>query len=286
MRARHAGLHEVLAHNPFNRPLYLESSETPGKVQGDIYAEIAQPYDATGPALQRMDHWCDILILHLNVKGCVAAGDTLKMNIGRKFDQPLADAYLFEFGYTVAAVRADYLRVALKAADGPLGTSDYRIGLELVSLDAHRSFLHLSYSYLHNRAARWAAQGYFATIGRAKVGFSVVGRRGNGQPVYIGSTRGVVERNAMRCYLAVEAYLGAMATPAPKQVEKRLRDWFAGIEQYPVQLHEMELGEYMEMKHSEIRRQQSLVLPAAQSLPPTARILGRSGSFALTGVHS
>ena len=284
LRARHAALGEALAHNPFDRPLYVESSNPADVVQGDIYARIAQPFRVAGPALQGVDHWCDILILHLNVMGCLAAGSTLQVYMGRKFDQPLADAHLFEFLFTVAVAQPDYMRAALTAAKGPLGTSDYAIAVEVVSLDAGRSFLHLSYSYKPGRAARWAAKGYLSTIGRDKVGFTVVGTAA-GRSVYIGSTRGAVERNAMRCYLAVEAYLGALATPAPQQVEKRLRDWFAGSEKFPAQLHELERAEYLEMKHSEIRRQQA-VLPAAQSPPRTAQILGSSNSFAHTGVHS
>lgn len=262
--ARHAALQAALASNPFQRPLHLESREEAGDVHGDVYARIAQPFGVAGPALQGMAPWCDILILHLNVKRCAAsapgAGDTLSVNIGRKFDQPLADAYLFEFRYEVAAARPDYLRVELSAATGPLSTSRYRIALEVMPLDAGRSFLHLSYSYAQGTAARWSTRVYLSTLGRAKVGFSVVGRKSNGEPIYIGSTRGVIERNAMRFYLAIETYLGALSAPAAERGEKRLSDWFAAVERYPVQLHEMERGEYLRMKRLEIRRQQALAL--------------------------
>lgn len=260
--ARHASLNAALRSNQFQRPLYLESREASGDVRGDVYARIAQPFELASPALQGTGDWCDILILHLNVKRCVAVagGDTLSVNIGRKFDQPLADAYLFEFRYKVAVTRPDYLRVELSAAEGPLGTSRYRIVLEAMPFDPGRSFLHLSYAYTQGMAARWATQVYLATIGRAKVGFSIVGRKANGEPIYIGSTRGVIERNAMRCYLAIEAYLGALTTPAAERGEKRLNDWFAAVDRYPAQLHEMERGEYLRMKRLEIQRQEALAL--------------------------
>jgi len=223
--ARYAALHEQLASNPFQRPLHLESSQTPDELRGDVYALVEQPYAVVGPALQDMHQWCDILILHLNVKRCHAAsrpsGDRLSLNIGRKFNQPLLDTYLVEFRYRGLVTGPDYLQVVLDAEDGPLGTRDYRIALEVVALDARHSFLHLSYSYAYGMAARLAMQGYLATIGRGKVGFSIVGRTADGQPVYLGGLRGVVERNTMRYYLAVEAYLGALA---PEQLEKRLND--------------------------------------------------------------
>ncbi len=257
LTARHAALREQLASNQFKRPLYLESLETAGRLQGDIYTQIEQPFGEMAPALQGMDRWCDILILHLNVKGCRAsspkAGGTLSVSIGRKFDQPLGDAYGFEFLYRVVTRSADYLQVVLSADEGPLGTSAYHV----VPLDARRSFLHLSYAYAYGMTARLAMQGYLGTIGRNKLGFSVTGHTADGRPVYIGGTRGVIERNTMRYYLAIEAYLGALSAPAAQQAEKRLNAWFDGVERYPAQLHEMERGEYLDMKRREIARQQA-----------------------------
>jgi hypothetical protein len=101
-------------------------------------------------------------------------------------------------------------------------------------------------------------QGYLATIGRDKVGFSIVGSRADGQPIYVRGTRGVIERNTMRYYVAIEAYLGTLALPPAQQFERRLAAWFAGIERYPAQLHELERGEYLEMKRGELRRQQAM----------------------------
>ncbi len=266
LTARHTALRERLANNPFQRPLHLESNESSDQLKGDIYARIEQPYSVVAPALQGMDHWCDILILHLNVKGCRAAstqaGDTLNVSIGRKFDQPLDDAYAFAFLYRVVTASAKYLQVVLLADKGPFGTSRYRIVLEVVPLDARRSFLHLSYGYAYGATARIAMQGYLATIGRNKVGFSVTGRTASGQPIYMRGVRGVIERNTMRYYLAIEAYLGSLSAPASEQVEKRLGAWFAGAERHPLQLHELERGEYLDMKRREIQRQQAPI-PAA-----------------------
>jgi hypothetical protein len=259
LRARHGELHPQLANNLFRHPVYIESSEQAGQLQGDIYALINQPYALVSPALQGMQNWCDILILHLNVKRCLAttppAGDTLSLNIGRKFDQPLADGYEFEFLHQSVVTRADYLQIEFKAATGPLGTSRYRIMLEVVKLNTEHSFLHLSYSYTSSRSARAAMRGYLATIGRDKVGFSVVGKLANGQTLYINNLRGVIERNTMRYYLAIEAYLGALSVPADRQLEQRLNDWHTSVERYPVQLHELERSEYLAMKRNEIQRQ-------------------------------
>jgi hypothetical protein len=104
--------------------------------------------------------------------------------------------------------------------------------------------------------AKAALQIYLSTFGSDKVGFTVIGRTPDGQPIHVDDVRGAVERNTMRYYLAVEAYLGALSAPPAQQIEKRLANWFAATERYPLQLHELEQGEYFDMKRKEYRRQQ------------------------------
>jgi len=59
----------------------------------------------------------------------------------------------------------------------------------------------------------------------------------------------------------IEAFLGAESAPQQERFEQRLRAWFAAIERYPRQLHEMERGEYLVMKRKEYLRQQSELQP-------------------------
>ena len=100
LRARHAALQDKFANNQFGRPLVLESIETSGDLKGDVYAVVDHPFATVQQALQSADHWCDILILHLNVKRCRAGGTgtkTVNLSVGRKFDQPIEDAYQLNF---------------------------------------------------------------------------------------------------------------------------------------------------------------------------------------------
>jgi hypothetical protein len=259
LRARHGALREQLAGNVFQRALVLESVQNANDLKGDVYAVIDQPFEVLSPALQGREHWCELLILHLNVKHCSSTGkagaEVLSLVVGRKFDQPLEDAYRVDFDFNMPSIAPDYLRVQMSADTGPLSTRNYRLALEAVPLDAKRSFVHMSYSYAYGMAARMAMQGYLATVGRDKVGFSIVGKGEDGKPLYIDGVRGVVERNTMRYFLAIEAYLGAMDAPAAEQVEKRLRDWYSAVDRYPRQLHELERNEYLEMKRREVQRQ-------------------------------
>ena len=265
LRARYGQLQPQLSQNQFQTPLYLESSETPRGVSGDIYALLNHPFSTTAPALNGPARWCDILMLHLNTKHCRASSDShgsaLQVSIGKKHEQPVDEAYRVDFAYRVATATPGYLKVMLTADAGPLSTRDYRIILEAVPLGDNRTFIHLTYSYAYGFSGRLAMQAYLGTIGSGKVGFSVMGKQSDGRPLYIDGMRGMVERNTMRYYLAIEAFLGALSTPPQARLEKSLHDWFTAIERYPRQLHELEQTEYLDMKRKEYLRQRADARP-------------------------
>ncbi len=240
LRARHAALKEQLASNPFGRPLHVESSVSGGTHKGEIYAVIEQPYRVVAPALARTAHWCDILTLQVNIKRCDAADEKLAAFITRKARDPADGAHRVEFSYQVLGSSADYLQVALRAPSGPVGTRDYQIRLEAAPLDSRRTFIHLSYAYTLGTMARFAMDGYLAGAGRDKRGFSVEG-----------GERAVVERGAMRHYLAIEAHLDSLGAPAGQRLEKRLRGWYAAISRYPQLQERVGPDEYVEMKRKQ-----------------------------------
>ena len=265
LRARQAALQASLNANAYNRPIYIESMHNGGDLRGEVYAIVQQPFAVAAPALRGMEHWCDILMLHLDVKMCrwsQSGADLLSVSTARKFDQSLESAATVEFGYRVIASTADYLQVQLHADTGPMGTHDYHIVLEAVALDAKTSFLHLSYAYAQGFGGRVAMEAYLATLGYKKVGFTVIDHKPDGQPVFIGNVRGLVERNCMRYFLAIEAFLAAYTLPPDEQLERRLHEWHAGTERYPVQLREMTREDYLAMKRREIQRQQATAKPA------------------------
>jgi len=262
LRAKYASLEEQLRLNQFKQPLVLDSAETPNSLKGDLYAIVDYPFGAVSAGLNNPDHWCDVMILHINTKYCHAqagpSGTTLSVNIGKKTPEELSDAPRVEFNYNAAAATSGYLEILLNAKDGPLGTSDYHILLEAVALPNAKTFLHLTYSYAMSFSARLAIQTYLGTIGSDKVGFTVIGVQPDGQPDYVGGVRGLVERNTMRYYLAIDAFLGAAQAAPAAQLEKRLQRWFTAVERYPRQLHEMDRVAYLEMKHAEYLRQQTV----------------------------
>ena len=265
LAAKLAEVRAQLSDNQFRKPIFLVSRETGDSVAGDMYALVDQPFAAAAAALKGAGDWCEIMILHLNTKYCRASanaqGSVLNVSIGKKVDQPVEDAYRVVFAYRVVAQSADYLQVRLNADEGPFSTRNYNIVLEAIPVDRSRTFLHLSYSYAFGTAGRLAMQVYLSTTGSSKVGFTVTGKLADGRPQHIGGMRGLVERNTMRYYLAIEAFLGSLSAPPQARFEKRLRDWFAATERYPRQLHELEQDEYILMKRKEYQRQQVILWP-------------------------
>ncbi len=259
LRAQHDRLRDAFAHSPFKRPLVVRSSEADDELKGEVYAIVDHPFNTTVQMLQDKTRWCDVVMLHQNVKRCRAGDeapkDHMAIVIGRKAEHKPEQGYRMDFTFDLEALSADYIRVQLQSPQGPMGTRDHRVVLQAAPLDAGRSFIHLSYGYSFGGIARMATQAYMTTAGRDKVGFTVTGHTKDGQPVYINGVRGMVERNAMRYYLGIEAYFGAMAAPSAQQPEKRLRDWFALTEQHPRQLHELERDEYLAIKRRELALQ-------------------------------
>jgi hypothetical protein len=263
LRAKHRELREELRSNSFHQPIYIDSAEEGGSVRGDVYAVLQHPFAEFSNSMKDPSDWCAIMILPFNTKYCHAVenggGSTLQVRIGRKFDQPVQDAYRLDFALRPVAATGDFFESRLDAKSGPVGTRDYKIIVSAVPIDGGRTFMHLNYSYGVGAAGRFAMQAYLSTAGSDKVGFTVTGKDGNGQPAYIGGVRGAIERNAMRYFLAIDAHLASLSSPEAQRVEKKIQAWFNSTERYPRQLREMDRSTYVAMKRNEYERAQTQI---------------------------
>lgn len=244
-----------------DRALWLTSRDEGDTLRGDIHALSPHRYAEVRQALRRPAAWCELLILHLNVKFCRAEGaageESLVMGLGRKFEQPLGDAHWIRLAFRLQEAGDQRFAIGLEAAEGPLGTRNYRIALEAVPQGDRETLLHVTYAYQSSWTARVAMQVYLATAGSDKVGFSREGA-GAGAPLVAGM-RGSLERNAMRYYLAIEAWLDTLGLVPPERQHRALEEWFTATERYPRQLKEITRKEYLAMKAREIQRQQSRI---------------------------
>lgn len=245
-------LRPQLARSPFGRPLVLQSNNADAAPQGDVYAVVDHPIGEVVQALGKPAQWCGVLLLQTNVKRCGADEGALEVGVTRKYTDTPDSAQPMRFAWQQRAATPMHLSVELHAASGPLGTSNYRLRFEAVPAGPQKSFVHLSYGYEAGIAARFATSAYLSTSGRDKVGFTVTGKDGQGKPLYVGGMQGVAERNTMRYFLAIDAYLDTAALPPGERVERRLREFHAALEKYPAQLHETQLDEYLALKRREV----------------------------------
>jgi hypothetical protein len=260
LRARHVELRDQLETSSIQRGLYLESTDSTRAPRGDAYAIVDYPFATVASAFMTPASWCESLILHLNVQYCRAGTHDgtprLSAAVGKKTNQPLDDTHRINFIYKVVQRSTDYTRVELSSKEGPLGTGNYLIALELVALDERRSFMHIEYSYTQGFVARCAARVYFSTRGRDKVGFTWI-READDPPRLVRGIRGALERNTMRYYLAIDAYLHTLASPPAERFERSLERWFADTERFARQLREVKHDDYLLMKRGQYLRQAS-----------------------------
>jgi hypothetical protein len=256
LAARREALADALAHSPFGRPLLIRSSKSEDAPHGEVDAVIDHSFASVAEALRRPDNWCAVLMLQTNIKRCSVsgegAGQQLAVGIARRYTDRVSDAQEVDFRFGVQAEQPDYLEVTLSAPQGPLGTTDYSLRFEAAPAGPGRTFVHLAYAYETSVMARMATSAYLATSGKDKVGFTIVGRDGQGRPQYVGGIQGVAERNTMRYFLAIDAFLDTLAMPPPQRLDARLREFHAALEHYPAQLHETGTAEYLRMKRREI----------------------------------
>ncbi len=260
LRARYETMRATLQASPLGRPMELISRETSNGLEGEVWAVVDHPIDAVVSAFRDPAHWCEAFLLHINNRACEVKRDggrsTIVLDVVRKADQPVADAFHLPFSFDVVTASPDQLAVKMSSTDGPLGTSNYRVALEAIGVDATHSFLHFSYAFDEGFLARTALSAYLATFGSSKVGFTVIGKGANGKNEFIGGTRGLVERNAMRYFLAVDSYLAVDEGKgnSREQALQREQAWFAASERYARQLHEIDRAEYLSLKRSDAER--------------------------------
>lgn len=259
LQEKYTALSQELTKNQYRRPLFLESTETSNKISSTAYAVLDSSFSVVSAALKKPSQWCEILILHLNTKYCFANADTspaaLKVNIGKKTPQELPDTFLLDFSFSLIESSPSYLAAQLNADKGPLSTTDYRLELQAVPLAGGKTFMYLRYSYGFGTTGRLAMQTYLATLGRGKIGFTQVSQEQKSG--FVGGMRGAVERNTMRYYLAIEAYLASLKQAPANQLNTRFNHWFDATEEYSEQLREVEKASYLAMKKDEYQRQQS-----------------------------
>ena len=235
-----------------SRSLSIGSSADSGAVRAESVGVIDRPFRDLTQALGNAGQWCAVMLLHINNQQCRTTSGQgaphLILRVARKYDQSAEQGFDIDFTYRVIESGPALLSVRLEAPDGPLGTSNYVMRLDAVALDERRTTLRLSYAFHRGLVSSVAMDVYLATIGHGKVGFTVTGRTAGGESEYIGGLRGMVERNLILYFFAVEAAANEPDGVQENAWARRLRRWFQSTEEYPRQLHEIDQATYLNLK--------------------------------------
>jgi hypothetical protein len=238
--------------------LQISSREERGLQIAEINSLLEHPFKQVREALIEAESWCEFIPLVFNIKACTfehrPERTILTLYIGRKFYQPAADALELNYHFQVQQNTPDTAQIDLYAGRGPHGTRDYRIELEAQPTADERTSLRFRSSFRPSWRSRTATRFYLSGAGQEKIGFSVE-RYENGEPIYVRGMKGIIERNAMRYYLALTTFLDTLHLPEEERFEARLHAWFEATEKYRQQLHEMEEEEYLEGKRKERQTQ-------------------------------
>lgn len=252
LRAHYRELTENVATNPFGMPLGVQSNEQGDKVSAEVYGVVDQAFSVVADILGDVHAWCEFMLVSVNVKSCTleaeATGNALVLYIGRKDYQTPQQAY--EMRYVFRSSRdAQHAEIYLDADGGPLGTRDNHIRLDALEVDGH-TLVHFTSSMRLGTVSRMATATYLATLGSGKIGFSSM-PDASGKPVPIKGVQAMIERNVMRYFLALQAYVDTRAIAPSERFEQQINRWFDYTERFHTQLYELPKTEYLANKRRE-----------------------------------
>ncbi len=257
LAGKYRQLEDKIARSPLGIPAYLDSYAEKNISGVDIYGVVAYPFDVLQKELESPPAWCSIIVLHPNIRACTyrlmdSSGMMTLFNVNKP-DDTFRDATPIEFSWNIGK-QPGYFDIMLNADEGPFYTKDHRFSIEAIPLDNQRSFVHLRYTYRYGTLANLAIKSFLALFVKERTGFSIVGRDSHGRPVYATGLQGVNERNVIRYYLAILAYLDAHKMPADQRFEKSLNSWHDRAARYK-NLTTAEKKAYISTKKKDLQNQ-------------------------------
>jgi len=267
-RSYYQELQEAARRGPFGFSLQVRSGERGDLVRAEALGIMGHPLHAFGAAVAEPAPWCEFMPLNLNIKACTVQWDAMEplvtLYMGGKGYLPPESASQQPYRFVVRARQPEYVAVSLSALRGVLGTKEHQLEFEAASV-AGKTVVALRSSYEHSAASRLATTIYLATVGRDKVGLSRERLGPDAQASFVKGAQGMIERNLMRYYLILKAFLDTQVLPDSRRVDARLNAVYDLMERYPAQLHEMERVEYLDIK----RRERQNQIRLQQTIGPT-----------------
>jgi len=275
LSGRYPELQEAARRGPFGLPLQVRSEERETLVSAEIHGIIDYPFRALAETFTDPGGWCDFLVLNPNIKTCTfrreAQETLLTLYIGSKSYRAPESATEQVYRFLVRARQPEYVAISLTAPRGLLGTTAHRFEFEAGSV-AGKTVVALSSSFEPSMLSKLLTGIYLSTLGRNRIGFSREATEAGVPAGYVRGVKGMIERNVMRYYLALKAFLDTLDQPADRQFEARASLAYDLMDLYPAQLRQMKKAEYLDIKSREhqnqLRLQQKLAFAGSHSTGP------------------
>ncbi len=233
-------------------PLSLHSTQTGARIRTEVYGTVHGSFADVAQTLSRPEGYCEFLPPLLNLKTCIHYRDNSEDRIrfyvgGKRFMSPIGTIHIVSI-LRVVTHTADDLHVRLSSVNGDVDEHGYRVDIEIAPFG--KNVLARVYTdYNPDRLTRMAVAAYVRTFASDKIGFTRVPGGTKGE--YVRGMSGIIERNTVRAFLAMQAYLDTLSVEPDRRYEARLQRWFGLTEQFPEQLHEMNRADYLSAKRRE-----------------------------------
>jgi hypothetical protein len=139
---RYHAMEEGLLRSTLLRPLKISSQESIEHLSSDLFATVEYDMATINSAAIGPERWCEVMLLLSNSKSCEAKSDknsdTLNVIISSSKTADYSGATPTEFKLQVHSATEDYLDVALVAHEGPLGTKNISLRLQVIPLTGLR----------------------------------------------------------------------------------------------------------------------------------------------------
>jgi hypothetical protein len=252
-------------------PLTFSSKVSSGFAKGELFALANFSFADITRLLNSMSRLCEAMLLHIDVKSCVKkrnpnGSNQLHVYVGNEDYRSPADSFHIIYQVETRNQGKNYSHIQMSATSGPFDTSDYSIDVEVLAITSNTSFIHLSNSAQYGFFANIVLNTYLATVGSHKVGFTEIGKDPGGNPNYIKGIEGVIERNIMRYFLALQSYLDNINLPKTLQFEARINRWYDLSRNYSRQLYELGKEDYLGHKRKEHENQLALQMAFNRSV--------------------
>ncbi len=244
----------LLATSQFGLPILMETSNQGSLLKTVIFGRLEHSYESVLDQLSNPTAWCGMMFLHLNTKACVPqtrqGSSTVTIYMGNKEYQPISEAQPLSLTFVAKIATPEGQAVKLQSEQGPYSTSDYLIIVEVAPLENCCTIIKFQLSFRTNPLIKSLANLYLNVFARKKFGFTMIGTAESGKPVYVSGMQGVLERNALRNYLAVTTFLDTLG----ENRERRFETWFDATAKFD-QLKELSKSDYLKYKRMEYRQQ-------------------------------